>query len=351
MNGFTLFISDWYGSGGGLSGLQLFEDDIVAYADNSFNEPTCLVPTLGSTSSTTGGAFNIKSSFPETSASYLSSQSGGNITLEPKILQSANYSIRLFTPGCLADGTCDTRGIVQVTTFFNANDQPSITQIYQTNDFDKYDTIFQGRVEAGSTSFRPRVVISPANGQPSDQTIVAQKVQFMALGIDGETTNGDNLAITGGLNGLYQYAPSNWTTSTNVANVTFDAAFDVAGTELGFDASIVGIVSFNGQTFVAGEFSSTQLGLENVMVVNGATAASLPFGGLNGPVESMTMFNGTIYLGGQFTGTVNQSSVTGLNNVASYDIASNTWIPLGSGIKRKCHGCSIIRYSNWNLVK
>jgi hypothetical protein len=332
MNGFKLFISDWYGSGGGLSGLQLFEDDIVAYADNSFNEPTCLVPTLGSTSSTAGGSFSIKSSFPETSASYLSSQTGGNITLEPKILQSGNYSIRLFTPGCIADGTCATRGIVQVMTFFDENDQPSTTELFQTNYFDKYDTIFQGRVQAGSTSFRPRVVISPVNGQPSDQTIVAQKVQFMALGIDGETTNGDKVAITGGLNGLYQYAPSNWTTSTNIANVTFNAEFDVAGTELGFDANIVGIVSFDGQTFVAGEFFSRQLGLENVMVVNGATAASLSFGGLNGPVESMTMFNGTIYLGGQFTGTVNQSSVSGLNNVASYDIASNTWIPLGSGL-------------------
>src|SRR5271154_6311172 len=161
MNGFTLFISDWYGSGGGLSGLELFEDDIVAHADNAFNEPTCLVPTLGSTSFVTGGSFKVQTSFPATSASYLSSQSGGNVTLAPKILQSGNYSIRLFTPGCVADGSCSTRGIVQVTTFFNENDQPSITQIFQTNYFDKYDTIFQGRVQAGSTSFRPRVVISP----------------------------------------------------------------------------------------------------------------------------------------------------------------------------------------------
>src|SRR5436190_911960 len=130
MNGFTLFISDWYGSGGGLSGLQLFQDDIVAYADNSFDEPTCQVPTLGSTASTAGGSFSVISAFPATSASYLSSQTGGNVTLEPKILRSGNYSIRLFTPGCIGDGSCATRGIVEVTTFFNANDQPSTTEIY-----------------------------------------------------------------------------------------------------------------------------------------------------------------------------------------------------------------------------
>lgn len=331
MNGFTLFISDWYGSGGGLAGLQLFKDDIVAYADDSFNEPTCLVPTLGSTSSTTGGSFNLVNSFPETSASYLSSQSGGNVTLEPHVLQSGNYSIRLFTPGCIADGTCSTRGIVQVTTFFNANDAPSITQLYQTNNFDKYDTIFQGRVEAGSTSFRPRVIISPANGQPSSQTIVAQKIQLMALGTDGQTITG-SVASSGGLNGLFQYAPANWTGSTNVANTTFDTGIDVAGTDLGFDASIVGIVNYNGQTFVVGDFASTQLGLENVLVVNGNTPASLPFGGLVGQVESVVMFNGTIYLGGQFTGTLNQSSVAGLDNVAAFDIESNTWSPLGQGL-------------------
>ena len=49
-------------------------------------------------------------------------------------------------------------------------------------------------------------------------------------------------------------------------NMTFNAAFDIAGTELGFDANIVGIAEANGRIFIAGDFSSIQLGLENVMV-------------------------------------------------------------------------------------
>lgn len=327
MNGFTLFISDWYGQGGGLSGIELFENDIVAYADNSFNEPTCQVPTLGSTSFTSGGNFAVTSSFPETSASYLTSSTGGNITLEPHILSSGNYSIRLFTPGCLADNTCNTRGIVSVSIFFSANDDPSVTQIYQTNNNDKYDTIFQGRVQAGSTSFRPRVVIS---GLSTTQTLVAQKVQFMTLSADGTATS--TSPSSGGLNGLYEYAPGNWTASTNLANVSFDAGFDVAGTDLGFDAQIVDIVDVNGKRFVAGNFASAQLDLQNIMQVQGSTSSALPFGGVNGPISYMAYFNGTIYLGGQFTGTSNTSSISGLSNVASFDTSTDTWVTLGAGV-------------------
>ena len=333
MNGFKLFISDWYGSGGGLSGLELFEDDIVAYAVSSFNEPTCQVPTLGSTSFTTG-SFTQKSSFPNTSASYLSSDSGGNVTMEPQVLVSGNYSVRLFTPGCMPDNTCATRGIVKVQTYFNANDPPNEQLIYQTNDYDKYDTIFQGRIQATSSTFRPRVVISPAQGQPANQNIVAQKIQLLSLSDNGnENTDGGAVTSTGSLNGLFEYAPGNWTTTTNAANTTFDSGFDVAGTSLGFDAIVVGVVNVNGRNFVAGEFSSTGLGLENVMVVNSdGTAESLPSGGLNGAVESVAYFNNTLYFGGEFSGTTNTSSVTGLNNVAAYDTGSNSWQALGQGL-------------------
>lgn len=333
MNGFKLFISDWYGQGGGLSGLELFEDDIAAYAVSSFNEPTCQVPSLGSTSFTTG-SFTRKSSFPDTSASYLSSDSGGNVTMEPKVLISGNYSVRLFTPGCQPDNTCGTRGIVRVQTYFNANAPPSEQLIYQTNLFDKYDTIFQGRIQASSSTFRPRVVISPAQGQPSNQNIVAQKVQLFSLSPNGdENTGGGEVASSASLNGLFEYAAGNWTSTTNVANATFDSGFDVAGTSLGFDARVVGVVNVNGRNFVAGQFESTALGLKNVMVVNAdGTAQSLPSGGLNGAVESVAFYNNTLYFGGEFSGTTNQSSVSGLSNVAAYDTGSNTWLPLDQGL-------------------
>lgn len=329
INGFTLFISDWYGDGGGLSGLELFEDDIIAYADNNFNEPTCQVPNLGSFSSTEGGPFESKLSFPETSAPYLSSDNGGSITMAPQILETGDYSIRLFTPGCIADGTCTTRGIVIVQTFFDENEPPRNSTIYQTNNYDKYDTIFQGRVQASSSTFQPRIVISPAQGQPSTQNLVAQKVQFMPLDGSGDILSGST--VTGSLNGIYEYSPSNWTGTTNVTNTTF-SAFDVAGTQLGFDAVIAGIVPLNGRIFVAGDFQSTTLQLENVMIVNGDGSVSAPpDGGLNGPVTSLAYVNGSIYFGGEFTGTANQS-IPGLNNVAGFNTVTNSWFALDQGL-------------------
>ena len=315
-----------------MTSLELFEDDIVAYADNAFNEPTCLVPSLGSTSSTTGGSFVPVSSFPETSATYLSSDTGGNVTMTPAILTSGNYSIRLFTPGCIADGTCATRGIVSVSTWFSENEPPLVVPIYQTNDYDKYDTIFQGRVQVGTTSFRPRVEISPQAGQPADQTVVAQKVQFMPLGSNGEVTNGAGIASSGGLNGLYEYAPGNWTASTNVSQSTFDG-FDLAGADLGFDASIVSIVPVGTEVYVAGDFASTQLGLHNVMVLDvSGNPSSVASGGLNGPVNAVAEFNDTVYFGGAFTATANTSSISGLNYVAAFNVQSNAWSALGDGL-------------------
>jgi len=340
MNGFTLFISDWYGSGAGLTSLELFTDDIVAYADNSFNEPLCLVPELGSQSFFQGGEFIAKSSFPATSASYLSSSAGGSVTLEPSLLQTGNYSIRLFTPGCIADNTCDQRGIVNVTFSIAANEPIQSELIYQTNNYDKYDTLYEGRVEATSESFRPKIIISAAAGQPSSQNIVAQKVQFLSLGDQSSSgTEGGEIGFgDGSLNGMFEYAPLNWTASTSAANMTFSAGFDVAGEELGFDANVVSIVQVTtsggaAEVYVAGQFSSTELGLENIlMVTSTGQVLSLAQGGLNGPIEDMVQYNSTLYMGGTFTATANSSSPIGLNNVASYNTVNNTWIPLGQGL-------------------
>jgi len=342
MNGFTIFISDWYGDGGGLSGVELFQDDIVAYAVNTFNEPSCLVGSLGSESSTTGSQFTVESSFPETSASYLSSNTGGNVTMAPNILSSRNYSIRLFTPGCIPDGTCSTRGIVLVQNYFAPDEPPQEQLIYQTNNYDKYDTIYQGRVDALSSSFRPRVVISPAQGQPSTQNIVAQKVQYNSLSPNGDVTSSPT--SSGSLNGLYDYAPGNWTGDMTAANATYTAGFDVAGTKLEFDANINEIVSVNGRTFVAGSFISLTLNLENVMVVDeDGSTGTLESGGLNGPVYSMVAYNDILYVGGQFTSTQNASARAGLNNIVSYNTATNSWQPLGSGLNGNVN--SVVLYA------
>jgi Rax2 C-terminal beta propeller domain/Rax2 third domain len=326
MNGFTLDISDWYGNGAGLSALELVQDDIVAYADNAFNEPVCQVGSQGSFANISVPAL-VESGFPATTASYLLTKENATITMAPKLLKSGNYSIRLFTPGCVQDGTCPTRGIVNVQIYFDEASPPQETQLFQTNFEDKYDTIFQGRIQAQTPTFRPRVVVFPAPGQAANQTFVAQKVQFMAL-----NPKGDQVPLTGtsrgNLNGLYAYSAANWSTQSND---TLAFPIDVAGMQLDFDAYVSGIQVIGTSTFVVGTFTSTGLGVKNVLHVNGVGSVSVPGGGLNGPVDTLVEWKGKLFLGGQFTNTVD-GSASNLNFLAQYDPTSQLWTALGQGV-------------------
>jgi len=55
MNSFRVDISEWYGSGAGLNGIQLFQDAMFSYAVNNFNEArNCGATGTLSTSSSTG---------------------------------------------------------------------------------------------------------------------------------------------------------------------------------------------------------------------------------------------------------------------------------------------------------
>ncbi|KAA8570412.1 hypothetical protein EYC84_002701 [Monilinia fructicola] len=69
MDAFQIDISAWYGSGGGLNGIELFQDDIFSYAINEFNEPSCAsLATASNTTST--GPWAVSPSF-QSVAEYL----------------------------------------------------------------------------------------------------------------------------------------------------------------------------------------------------------------------------------------------------------------------------------------
>lgn len=223
----------------------------------------------------------------------------------------------MYTPGCKDPGTCDQRGIVQVSGSYASGTQVkpyTPTQIYQTNDFDKYDQIYNGYVEAGSSTFRPTITISPIPNQNNSISVVAQRVRFQLL--DGASS---------GLNGLYEYNPNNAT-----AKADFSAsAFDSAGNSLPKQASISSISVFDGTIYVAGNFSGN--GFENIFSISSGNASSLPNGGLNAAVTTAFRYGNLLFLGGNFTDT-SHPGVKGLNHVAVYDTAQSTWLALGAGV-------------------
>ncbi|KAG9896744.1 nucleotide-diphospho-sugar transferase, partial [Aureobasidium melanogenum] len=319
MNDFRIDISAWYGAGGGLSGIELFQDDIYAFAVSDFNEPRCdSVSTTGANSTATGPWVQTPSG--QSTSDYLTATLNSSVTSNsaqvvfmPDIKQSGNYSVTLYTPGCIQDDTCSSRGIVNITGSMTTEGSAIATTLYQTNYYDKYDQIYYGYVDAASDSFRPEVTLTPLAGQNTPLTVVAQRVRF------------ELVTSTGGLNGLYDYNP-------NIATVNTDfsaSKIDSAAMSLDTGAKINALAVYNDVTYVAGNFSNGDI--HNIFSIGSGNATSLPGGGLNSVVRTMYQNGSTIYVGGNFTNTAT-AQTPGLSGVAAFSIADNSWTALGAGV-------------------
>ncbi|KAB5581099.1 cortical protein marker for cell polarity-domain-containing protein [Coniochaeta sp. 2T2.1] len=327
MNEFRIDVSDWYGNGGGLNGIELFQNDIYSYAVKDFNEPTCASIPFASTSTSTG-PWTVSPSL-DSSSQYLTAQLSGPITntsasivFSPDIKESGNYTISVYTPGCLADNTCSSRGQVvfsgQMTALAeNKSTINSSKPIYQTNNYPKYDQIYTGMIDVSSGSFRPQVTMTPAPGQEglASMTIVAQKIGFTL------TTS------TGGLNGLYEYDPDQAVADTR----DFDkSVFVKTGAAFAAGSAVNALATSGDVTYVGGNFSSDAA--KNIIAINSKDSTTKALdGGLNGEVLAMYLNGTSLFVGGSFSGT-REGSVNGISNVAVYDTSKNTWSPLGAGV-------------------
>ncbi|KAK4154646.1 cortical protein marker for cell polarity-domain-containing protein [Chaetomidium leptoderma] len=323
MNEFRFDISAFYGSGGGLNGLELFADDIFSYAVSEFNEPTCAGLEFPSTATATG-PWTVTPSF-SSSANYLTAQltapitnTSASVVFTPDIRESGHYSVNLYTPGCLQDNTCTTRDQVRLTGQMTADatkSQPIDVDLYQTNNFDKYDQIYFGLIDASSGSFRPRVTMTPLAGQSLAQmTFVAQRIGFTLIN------------STGGLNGLYEYAPGD---AVNAGDF-MKSAFNRLGAGFSTGSSVNALATSGDSTYIAGNFTSGSM--RNIVSMKGDDQnAQSVGGGLNGEVKSMFLNNTSLYVGGTFTST-SDNATENLNNVAVYDTSKNSWSPLGAGV-------------------
>ena len=296
--------------------------DIFAYAVSTLNEPTCANIQLGSNSVATGPWTLTRSN--QTNSAYLNANIGGStqnasgvsVVFEPDIKQKANYTVTIFTPGCMQDQSCATRGMINVTGTYTATGAPvPPIQLFQTNNYDKYDTIYIGPVDANSDQFRPSVTLTPWSNQKDGTSIVAQRVQF-SIGNS-----------TGGLNGLYEFDPNSNSLDTDFSNSTIDQA----GMDLSQKAIIKSIAVLNNISYFGGNFSDSNAGFGNIFSIGTGNSTSLPNGGLNAEVMTIITYQDLLYIGGNFTNTLN-GSVIGLNNVAAYNTTSQKWQPLGAGV-------------------
>ncbi|KAK4131733.1 hypothetical protein BT67DRAFT_387393 [Trichocladium antarcticum] len=326
MNEFRIDISAFYGSGGGLNGVEIFMDDIFSYAVNDFNEPSCAGLEYPSTATATG-PWTETPSFSST-ADYLTAQlqapitnSSNSIVFTPDIRESGRYSVNLYTPGCLQDNTCTTRGQVRLTGQMTADptkSAPIDVDLFQTNNFDKYDQIYFGAIDASSGTFRPKVTMTPVAGQSlTTMTFVAQRIGFTMIN------------STGGLNGLYEYAPGSAVNTSEFMK----SAFNSLGARFTTGSVVNALATTGDATYIAGNFTSDTMGGIVALKGKDATFEALD-GGLDGEVASMFPNGTNLFVGGKFTST-SDNSTKGLNNVALYDTSKKTWSPLGAGVSGK----------------
>jgi len=315
MIGFQFAISEWYGNGAGLNEITLFQNEIISFAVQGFNDPVCSESTVRSTSVITGGPWKVYN-LSSTNANYLTTTNpDSSVTFLPHLSSSGTYTVRLFTPGCVSDDTCGSRGQVKITVIPEPGASSS-TVMYQTNNYDKYDSVYEGNVASVGLGFRPSVTIT-ALGSPG--VIVAQKVQFLAL------------STKSGLNGLYEYNPANFTSAG--VDKGKPSLIDDIGNSLSKDAYISNILKTSDTTFIAGNFTSNNPRAANILGISSSlTAKSLAGNGLNGEIRAILQSDDKIYVGGDFTDLTSSGSTTGLNHIAVYTPSSNTWSSLSYGL-------------------
>jgi hypothetical protein len=335
-DGFQIFLLDFYGDQSGLEAVELFQYSMVTYAINEFNEPKSCQggkTSGGSVVSGEGWAVTTDGStlYLETTIDDSSELSNLTVTFKPNITDSGNYTVQLFTPGCTDDGTCSTRGGANVTVYPAANQDPVSTILYQTNDFDKYDTVFSGIIDP-SNGYDVRVEMAPVVPVASTPiTFVAQKVQWV---LTSNVTNEINIQ------NLFEFNPDNFTGNANVTvNGQYmpigDTAINQAGPSLGNSAVVNALYGTSDTLFIGGSFTISQ-GSNLVAVSQGAQPTD-PFsrvasGGLNGTVTSITQINEQdLSIIGDFGGTANGTE-SGLGGIAFYDTSSQKWTALGGGV-------------------
>lgn len=317
---------------------ELIYVDIFAFASPELNEPACASAAVRSSSTVTGQW--AEADGPEVDSEYLSINLGpsqlssASIVFEPHIQQSGEYAVRVFTPGCRQDNSCSSRGQVNITgTYTKDGLTPVATQFFQTNDFDKYDTVYFGKVDASDGSFRPRVTLTPASSQSlSFVNIVAQKVQFQLFSNMTTSSDDDSGTASPGsleLNGLYEFDPQQ--TDAPTASDIESSAISSAGRQLSAGATITTLSMKDDTTYAAGNFSADDGSFQHFFAIGPGGPVAPSKGGLNNTVYAMLLVEDIVYLGGAFQDT-NTESTNGLGFIAAYNTQNDEWQALGAGV-------------------
>lgn len=218
--------------GESLVGIQLMQSGFYVYANNTLNNPGCSYINMHSQSTLSGSGWEPgasgSSSYMQVSVESNSERSSVAVTYVPQINVVGEYTLNIYTPGCLQDSSCSARGIVNVTLTYEDEDGESKSHsqmIYQDNNEDKYDTIYSGYLYSKpSVEVRYYQPITIGNTDPL--IMVADRLGVTPYSIPNPinyieknttTSHTTNTTITKQtsvhlpINGLFEYSVSNFT--------------------------------------------------------------------------------------------------------------------------------------------
>ncbi|KAL1918997.1 uncharacterized protein VTP21DRAFT_2378 [Calcarisporiella thermophila] len=326
VQGIELDIESWFGTGGGLSGIEIYQSEIFVHAENSFNSAKCSnSPTASNQLIATGiSVGNWHPQFVQgTYRTVLStdipadqlSNSNISVTFTPFLPESGTYDLLMNTPGCTGTDTCGRRTQVDVTMLLAPNVTVRAT-IDQTNKQDREDKLYSGFVVASTNNFQPKIIMTlSANAKPPNSkeiNVVADSVQLVK-------TSPSNI-----LTSVLEYSPINQNPGMN------QSSWRALQSQLPPGSIVSSILpTGNGSIFFGGLFTDAISGYSNIVEYVAGQFRPLPGRGLNGKVAAITKIGDDIYVGGSFNST--SDGLLSLNNIARYSLTGRQWTPLGGG--------------------
>lgn len=314
---FTVQILDYYGSYAQLNGVELSGDGINVYANEQFNK---LAPCASSNaldinvnSQQIGGVDWLLSAngdymYATIATDDLNGSKGMRFNIQLAV--SGVYNVLMNTVGCLEDSSCANRGIVNVTLYDSEGGILSNKLIYQTNQYQKYDVLYTGRLEVDYPDNKPMYVEMTVVESLNNNYVyaVADSVQLQYIQLDLNEVTGQitrNYTVQRRkdvkLNGLFEYSVKNFTDEVQypIGNTTFNllgSTFDkgaVINQLLVNDTSLVVAGDFAspfGDNIFGAEFKTAenQLEITDYFTIGGGSNGEVDL--VYGPVDEFAIF-------------------------------------------------------------
>lgn len=236
-----------------------------------------------------------------------SKSEGSKLLFFPKFRGGTGiYTISLRIPGC--GQSCENRGEFIAELFLSSGqDAPIIFSAIQNKKDDFLFELFAGIIPGATPNFIPRIQITPKNGMTIsiDSLKVIRKTSLKDL--NGLVSFNDKLAAD--IQSLDNIRPVWRSLARADSNLDRERLFAIDV----FDAK---------SYVVGGSFSGSIKKIDSGTL----SVESLPNGGLDGPVFTLSHSAEQILVGGTFTSTTDRS--ISLSNVAMFNLIRNSWEPL-----------------------